>query len=172
LNIVGTIAHHITDPDKMREQAEEEAFAKVEDATLKQISTNADTLAANLAPILAADWQRQTQARYMAFVGTGQRPTIDAHAEDVTPGVPMPLFIPQAQAKQSGLNLGALLMGWLANKVNGDGGRNFQSVTPSVPTVQPQAKTPSVNVPPIVDTQPQAEPKADGDKSFTDAPKP
>jgi hypothetical protein len=64
LNIIATIAHHITDVDKLREQAEEEAFAKVEDATLKQISKNADTLAANLAPIMAADWQTQTQTKY------------------------------------------------------------------------------------------------------------
>jgi hypothetical protein len=86
LNIIATVAHHITDPDKLREQAEEEAFAKVEDATLKQISKNADTLAANLAPIMASDWQRQTEARYMSYVGTGQRPTIAATAQDVTLG--------------------------------------------------------------------------------------
>jgi hypothetical protein len=85
LNIIATIAHHLTDPDKLREQAEEEAFSKVEDATLKQISKNADSLAAQLAPTLANDWMAQTQARYMSYVGTGKRPTIDATAQDVTP---------------------------------------------------------------------------------------
>jgi hypothetical protein len=81
LNIIATIAHHITDPDKLREQAEEEAFAKVEDATLKQISKNAESLAAQLAPVMAADWQAQTQAKYLSYVGTGQRPTIDVPLE-------------------------------------------------------------------------------------------
>ncbi|MDP1547389.1 MAG: hypothetical protein Q8L87_15370 [Anaerolineales bacterium] len=133
VNIIATIAHHITDPDKMREQAEEEAFSKVEDATLKQISKNADTLAANLAPIMAADWQAQTQARYMSYVGTGKRPTIEATAQDVTPnmgGVLLP-FLAQEQPKADGLNLGALLTGWLAKAKAG--GRTFESVTPGVP---------------------------------------
>lgn len=76
LNIIATIAHHITDTDKLREQAEEEAFAKVEDATLKQIAKNADSLAAQLAPTLAADWMTQTQARYMANLGTSQVGTL------------------------------------------------------------------------------------------------
>lgn len=135
LNIIATIAHHITDPDKLREQAEEEAFAKVEDATLKQISKNADTLAANLAPIMAADWQAQTQARYMSYVGTGQRPTIDVTAQNM-PVMPV-LAQPQAQAKP--FDLGALLAGWLGVK---NSGRTYQSVTPVVSEVKPtEAKT-------------------------------
>ncbi len=88
LNIAATIAHHLTDPDKMREQAEEEAFAKVEDATLKQISQNAEQLAAQVAPMLAGDWMQNTRARYLANLGTGRIPTIDATAHDVTPALP------------------------------------------------------------------------------------
>jgi len=103
LNIIATVAHHITDPDKLREQAEEEAFSKVEDATLKQISKNADQLAARLAPTMAQDWMNQTEARYLSFVGTGQRPTIDATAQDVTPSqnnsILVPLIQPLPQAK-------------------------------------------------------------------------
>jgi hypothetical protein len=83
LNIAATIAHHLTDPDKLREQAEEEAFAKVEDATLKQISQNAEQLAAQVAPMLATDWMQNTRARYLANLGTGRIPTIDAVARDV-----------------------------------------------------------------------------------------
>lgn len=83
LNIAATIAHHLTDPDKLREQAEEEAFSKVEDATLKQISQNANQLAAQLAPTLAADWMQNTQARYIAHLGTGRIPTIDVTARDM-----------------------------------------------------------------------------------------
>ncbi len=101
LNIAAVVAHHMTDPDQLRAQAEEEAFSKVEDATLKQIAKNADQLAAQLAPTLAADWMRQTQARYMAYVGTGKIPTLlDAKAQAVTPpAITAPIIAPQAQPK-------------------------------------------------------------------------
>lgn len=69
-NIAAAVAHHLTDPERLLEQAEEEAFSKVEDATLKQIAKNADQLAAQLAPALAADWMTSTRARYMARIGT------------------------------------------------------------------------------------------------------
>jgi hypothetical protein len=132
LNIIATIAYHLTDPEKMREQAEEEAFSKVEEATLKQIATNADTLAAQLAPTLAADWMNQTRARYMSYVGTGKLPTIDVTAQDVPPtqNAPlMPLVIPQAQPKAGGLNLSALLGGWLTGIKPKANGRTYESVT-------------------------------------------
>lgn len=116
LNIIATVAHHITDPDKLREQAEEEAFAKVEDATIKQISKNAETLAAQLAPIMAADWQTQTQAKYLSYVGTGKLPMIDATAQDVkSEKIDKPIF-----------NLGALFSGWAAKKPDM---QTYQSVT-------------------------------------------
>jgi len=146
LNIIATIAHHITDPDKLREQAEEEAFAKVEDATLKQISKNADQLAANLAPIMANDWQAQTQARYMSYVGTGQRPTIDATARDVQA---LPFVLAQPQEKP--FNPGALWAGLVGAKKNG---RTYENAAPAVVSA--------------VVSDPK--PKAEGE-SFTEAPK-
>lgn len=155
LNIVATIAHHITDPDKLREQAEEEAFSKVEEATLKQISKNADSLAAQLAPTMAADWMNQTRARYLSYVGTGKIPTLlDSTAQDVTPANNGGLIMPIIEEKPK-VNLSALLMGWASMlKPNG---RNFQSVTPDyVPTVTPKT----------------ADPKTEGGESFTEAPKP
>jgi hypothetical protein len=134
LNIIATIAHHITDPDKLREQAEEEAFAKVEDATLKQISKNADSLAAQLAPVMAADWQTQTQAKYLSYVGTGQRPTIDATARDVTPAMPI-LAQPKPQAQP--LDLGGLWAGLFNAKDNK--ARTYESVV-TAPAVGPDPK--------------------------------
>jgi hypothetical protein len=116
LNIIATIAHHITDTDKLREQAEEEAFAKVEDATLKQISKNADALAAQVAPVMAADWQAQTQAKYLSYVGTGKLPVLDATLRNV----------PVTQATAQPFNLSALWAGLVNAKGNG---RTFQSVT-------------------------------------------
>ncbi len=86
LNIAATVAHHMTDPDKLREQAEEEAFAKVEDATLKQISGNAEQLAAEVAPMLATDWMENTRARYLAKISQRILPgVVDATASDVGP---------------------------------------------------------------------------------------
>lgn len=79
-NIIATIAYHLSDVDSLKQAAEEEAFAKVEDATLKQIASNADALAAQLAPLLAADWQRQTEARYMAQLGATKPPAVEASA--------------------------------------------------------------------------------------------
>lgn len=162
LNIIATIAHHLTNPDKMREQAEEEAFAKVEEATLKQISTNADALAAQLAPTLAADWMNQTKARYMAFVGTGKIPTIEATARDVTP---TPVYMPvlaASEPKAKPFNLGAiwagLVNGWGVKK---NGSRNFQSVTPDFAPI----------VTPKTEAKAEDEPKTEGGASFTDAPK-
>jgi len=127
LNIAAAVAHHMSDPAKMREQAEEEAFSKVEDATLQQISRNADTLAAQLAPTLAADWMQQTRARYMANIGTGKIPTmLDLSAQDV----PMPII--QAQPQQAkAFDMGALWAGLFKAK---NDGRTYQSVT-SAPAV-------------------------------------
>jgi len=70
VNIGATIAHHLTEPDMLKMQAEEEAFAKVEDAARKQISSNADQLAAEVAPIVASDWMANTRAKYMASIGS------------------------------------------------------------------------------------------------------
>lgn len=156
LNILATIAHHLTEPEKLKEQAEEEAFSKVEEATLKQIAKNADTLAAQLAPTMAADWMNQTKARYLSYIGTGKLPTIDATAQDVTPNnnaVYMPIL---ANEKPKPFNLSAIWAGLVNGlRVNNDG-RNFQSVTADhVPTMK--AKTEEEQKP---------------EESFTEAPKP
>lgn len=134
LNIIATITHHVTEPDKLREQAEEEAFSKVEEAALKQISKNADTLAAKLAPTMAADWMSQTEARYMSYLGTGKIPPID-----VTPqNVPMPVMLPDNQ--KPGFNLAQFLPAWLMGKFN----RQYESaVTSHIDnlSIKPKANT-------------------------------
>lgn len=93
LNIAAVVMHELTDPDKLREQAEEEAFSQVEDATLKQISANAQQLAADLAPTLASDWMVNTKARYTAYLGTGRIPAamqiIDAKSKDLAAPAPV-----------------------------------------------------------------------------------
>jgi len=159
LNIIATIAHHLTDPDKMREQAEEEAFSKVEEAALKQISKNADALAAKLAPTMAADWMNQTEARYLSYVGTGKMPTLEATAQDVTPANNHPPFMLLSDEKQKPKvsGLWQFIPAWMTHKFTS--GRDYQSVTPDfVPTVTPK-------------TEGEAKPE-DGGASFTEAPKP
>ena len=89
LNIAATVACHLFDPENRKKAAEQEAFSKLEDATLEAISKDADTLAAQLAPVIASDWIATTRIRYMASLGTGVIPSqsvIDARLrEDATP---------------------------------------------------------------------------------------
>ena len=72
LNIAATIAHHLTEPDLLKKQSEEEAFSKIEDKALEQISEHSDMLASELAPKIASDWMQITRARYKAALGKGR----------------------------------------------------------------------------------------------------
>jgi hypothetical protein len=69
LNIAASVASHLMSPEALRAQAEEEADDKIETATLKQITSNADTLAAEVAPIVAADWVNKKRVQHMANIG-------------------------------------------------------------------------------------------------------
>lgn len=69
LNISATVASHLLSPEALRSQAEEEADDKIEDATLKQISESADTLAVEVAPIIAAEWVNKKRIKHMAGIG-------------------------------------------------------------------------------------------------------
>jgi hypothetical protein len=182
LNIAAAVAHHMTNPDQLREQAEEEAFDKVETATLKQISKNADQLAAQLAPTLAADWMQNTRARYMSYVGTGKIPTLlDGTAQDVTPPAYMPLIIPAEPQKPKAqpFDLGALWTGLMGSGKK----KKYQSVTVSPsPAVADEPKPteaksgglydafkqgiPEMKLRPAPKTKPTEPPPAD--QSFTD----
>lgn len=141
LNIAATVAHHLTDPDKLREQAEEEAFSRVEDATLKQISSNAEQLAAQVAPMLATDWMENARARYLANIGTGKIPTIDATAREV-PALPVafskgagqlqPSFFPALPTRQNGQNRfkPEVEAAWGNGNGNGNGNGHHPANTP------------------------------------------
>jgi hypothetical protein len=63
-NIGATVLTHLLDPGNLKKMAAEEANDRIEAATLRLIGENADNLAAELAPKLAADWGQQTRARY------------------------------------------------------------------------------------------------------------
>ena len=113
LNIAATVAHHLTDPEKMKEQAEEEAFGKVDDATIKRISRTADQLAAELAPMMAEDWMASTRARYMSNLTARNRagaildakllPPVDESLDVSKNGWPKAEAKPESQSFLSGL---------------------------------------------------------------------
>jgi len=64
LNIGAVIFHHLTDPGMLKQQAEEEAHSQIEDAALAQIRQHSGALAAELAPLIGADWMVNTRAKY------------------------------------------------------------------------------------------------------------
>lgn len=71
-NVAASVMAHLTDPENRKAQAAEEANDAIEEAALKQITQNAQSLAAQLAPRLAGDWMTQTEARYTARLGSGE----------------------------------------------------------------------------------------------------
>jgi hypothetical protein len=89
LNIGAGLAHHLTDPDHMRKMADEEAYSKIEDNARDRVSKESESLAAELAPVIAEAWITETRAKYMNAIkkAGGSLPAniIDAQAQDVAP---------------------------------------------------------------------------------------
>lgn len=65
LNVAAAVAMHITDPDHLKAQAEEEARNKIEAMAIKQIAANADNLAAELAPSIGEAWVQSMRSQYL-----------------------------------------------------------------------------------------------------------
>jgi len=79
LNIIAGIGHLLTDPDKLKMQAEEEAYAHIEEAALEQIHRSAAKLASQLAPTIASKWAEETRAKYLSAARIlGATPTLPA----------------------------------------------------------------------------------------------
>ncbi len=72
LNIASTIAHHLTDPDQLKAQAEEEAKAEVDDLALNLVRQNSKILASQMAPQIAAEWMDSTAAKYRNILKKGR----------------------------------------------------------------------------------------------------
>lgn len=85
-------AVHLTDPERRKEQAEQEARDAITEATLKQIAANAEKLAAEVAPKVGADWVDAMRAQYMQAqysLGEGnQVPPVLAGANGHSPKAP------------------------------------------------------------------------------------
>jgi hypothetical protein len=71
-NIGAVVMHHLSDPETRRRMAEEEAQGKITEATLKRLDENSDSLAAQLAPILAKDWMEEIRARNTSTLKLGK----------------------------------------------------------------------------------------------------
>jgi hypothetical protein len=63
-NVAAVVGVHLTEPETRRQLAEEEARDKITEAALKQIASNADALAAELAPQLGQVWLSQMRGHY------------------------------------------------------------------------------------------------------------
>jgi len=65
LNVAAVTFVHMTSPEALLAQAEEEARDKITSATLERIGQNATQLASEVAPQLAADWQSRTRRQHL-----------------------------------------------------------------------------------------------------------
>jgi len=65
LNVAAVTVTHMTHPDALRNQAEEEAHDRITMATLEQIKQNAAHLAAELAPQLAGKWMQDMRSQQL-----------------------------------------------------------------------------------------------------------
>lgn len=85
-NIGSAIMSHITDPEARKSAAAEEATDIIEDLAIQQIASGARSLAADLAPKMAADWMDQTKSRYVALLneGNGHKPSRVFNSEVVS----------------------------------------------------------------------------------------
>lgn len=84
LNVAATIACHLFDPAHQRRAAEQEAFDEVENLALATIRQNSQSLAAELAPVLAADWIADARARYLNSLRAVKSPALPAEVIDAS----------------------------------------------------------------------------------------
>jgi hypothetical protein len=86
-NVAAVTAVHLTDPEARRLQAEEEARDKITEAALRQIASNSESLAAELAPRLGEAWLIDMRARYANGLPSPlQAYNVDVPAPSLTDG--------------------------------------------------------------------------------------
>lgn len=81
LNVGATVLYHVFDPESRKRIAAGVAQDKIESEALRLIHHQAESLAGELAPMLADSWRNSTKARYMLTLKKAQRsgaaPTLD-----------------------------------------------------------------------------------------------
>lgn len=118
LNIGGTVAFHILDPETSKRMREESARDVLDDEVLKVIETRAPQIAGQIAPQIAAQWEADFTERFgsMTALGLGNLPTIQNNAdEDASP-----------------LNWQAWLEGWKTARGNNRQKTAYQATAPIV----------------------------------------
>jgi hypothetical protein len=84
LNIIASFAYHLTSPAHQERIEEQNLRATIEAAARKQVSKNAEVLAEQLAPRMAADTVRRMQTKYLAGLGTTPALPAASSARQVT----------------------------------------------------------------------------------------
>lgn len=87
-NIGAAVAHHLTNPESLRQHAEDEARTGVEDAAIELIKRDAPRLAAEVAPQIASAWRENTVASYAHKVKRARLPKPDSVDADPNPTGP------------------------------------------------------------------------------------
>lgn len=106
-NVGAVTAIHLTDPNARKAQAEEEARDRITEAALLQIASNAESLAAELAPQLGVAWLTEMRAQYAHGLAIPRRaeqlppPQADARPVPVLPqSEPIPLPVRRSRNGQ------------------------------------------------------------------------
>ena len=123
LNIGGTIAFHIFDPETSKRMREESARDVLDDEVLKAIETRAPQIANQIAPMIAAQWEADFSQRFgdMTALGLGNLSTVQSKAADRKEDEELPEW----------LNWQTWLEGWRAARKANDEPVIYQAEVPS-----------------------------------------
>ncbi len=84
-NIAATVFFHMLSPENRRRMTSEAARDRIEQASLKAIEQEANTLALQLAPVVASAWVRDMESQYShGLSGRETRPALQSGSEMVT----------------------------------------------------------------------------------------
>lgn len=140
INVAAFFLTHITDPDRLRAMANENARDVIHAESLRQINAAAPIVASQVAPQLARQWVIETVQQLLpgtTWQGESQPPAIAAPVVNATPGAPaqpaQPIAAAPAQPKRG-------LWGWLAGKPQ-----------PAQPPAMPPAQTPAEQIKALVE---------------------
>jgi hypothetical protein len=137
LNIASVVAHDLTDPDRLKIQAEEEALGAIEEMALKQVKESSAALAAKLAPKIAAEWRRRTEEDYVNSRGLSRSMVID---EVARPALSAPVTAtPDEVAKKRRVflpmkrSVTVLKPEPVGASIGSNGNGNYKSANPTTP---------------------------------------
>ncbi len=101
VNIAGAVFYHLASPDNLRRMAEESAKDKITTQSLKAIEQQANLLAEQMAPLIAADWVQNMRAEFSAPLST--RPIVALPEPMVDPAPSSDARPPQIPAPENNI---------------------------------------------------------------------